>query len=81
MAVVTLDASKNVYLLLVNDRATSYTVNAHISELIKTGNGRVGEFSSKTMDEVVGSLRPKGGNASFALAGNSAILIKLDRHN
>ncbi len=81
MAVATLDASKNVYLLVVNDRATSYTVNADISELIKTGNGTVREFSSQTMDEVVGSSRPKGGNASFALAGNSAILIKFDRQN
>ncbi|MEG4810148.1 hypothetical protein QUA82_20605 [Microcoleus sp. F8-D3] len=81
MAVATVDASKNVYLLVVNDRATSYTVNADISELIKTGNGTVREFSSQTMDEVVGNLRLKGGNASFALAGNSAILIKFDRQN
>ncbi|MEG4067922.1 hypothetical protein QUA42_11280 [Microcoleus sp. Pol11C2] len=81
MAVATLDARKNVYLLVVNDRATSYTVNADISELIKTGNGTVREFSYKTMDEVVGSLRLKGGNASFALAGNSAILIKFARQN
>ncbi|MEG4968605.1 hypothetical protein QUB11_18480 [Microcoleus sp. B6-A1] len=81
MAVATLDASKNVYLLVVNDRPTSYTVNADISELIKSGNGTVREFSSQRMDEVVGSLRLKGGNASFALAGNSAILIKFDRQN
>ncbi|MEG4170638.1 MULTISPECIES: hypothetical protein [unclassified Microcoleus] len=81
MAVATLDASKNVYGRVVNYRATSYTVKADISELIKTGNGTVREFSSKRMDEVLGSLRPKGGNASFALAGNSAILIKFDRQN
>ncbi|MEG4058498.1 MULTISPECIES: hypothetical protein [unclassified Microcoleus] len=81
MAVATQDASTNVYLLVVNERATSYTVNADISELIKTGNGTVREFNSKTMDEFVGSLRPKGGNASFVLAGNSAILIKFDRQN
>lgn len=81
MAVATVDASKNVYLLVVNDRSTSYTVNADISALIKTGNGTVREFSSKKMDEVVTRLRLKGGNASFARAGNSAILIKFDRQN
>ncbi len=76
MAVATLDASNNVYLLVVNDRAKSYTVNADISALIKAGNGTVREFSLRTMDEVVGSLTLKGGNATFAVAGNSAILIK-----
>ncbi|MEG4346438.1 hypothetical protein QUB70_24630 [Microcoleus sp. A003_D6] len=81
MAVATLDASNNVYLLAVNDKATSYRVNADISALIEVGNGTVREFSSRTMDEVVGSLTLKGGNASFAVAGNSAILIKFDRQN
>ena len=81
MAVATLDASNNVYLLAVNDKPKSDTVNADISALIKAGNGTVREFSLKTMDEVVGSLTLKGGNATFAVAGNSAILIKFDRPN
>jgi hypothetical protein len=33
------------------------------------------------MDEVAGSLTLKGGNASFGVPGNSAILIKFDRQN
>ncbi|MEG4577538.1 hypothetical protein QUA56_33470 [Microcoleus sp. N3A4] len=81
MAVATLDASNNVYLLTVNDRAKSYRVNTDISDLIKAGNATVREFSLKAMDEVVDSLTLKGGNATFALAGNSAILIKFDRQN
>jgi hypothetical protein len=81
MAVATLDTSNNVYLLVVNDRAKSYTVNADISALVKAGNGTVREFSSRKMDEVAGSLTLKGGNASFAVPGNSAILIKFDRQN
>ena len=79
MAVATLDTSNNVYLLVVNDRAKSYTVNADISALLKAGNGTVREFSSRRMDEVAGSLTLKGGNASFGVPGNSAILIKFDR--
>lgn len=81
MAVATLDASNNVYLLAVNDQAKSYTVTADISALIKAGNGTVREFSSRTMDEVVGSFRLKAGSATFSVAGNSAILIKFDRQN
>ncbi|MEG4281817.1 hypothetical protein QUB68_01705 [Microcoleus sp. A006_D1] len=81
MAVATLDASNNVYLLAVNDQAESYTINADISALIKVGNGTVREFSLKAMDEVVRSLTLNGGNATFAVAGNSAILIKFDRPN
>ena len=81
MAVATLDPSNNVYLLVVNDRAKSYTVNADISARIKAGNGTVWEFSSQKMDEIAGSLTLKGGNASFAVPGNSAILIKFDRQN
>jgi hypothetical protein len=81
MAVATLDSSKNVYLLAVNDRAKSYTVRADISALIEAGNGTVREFSFRSMDEVVGSLTLKGGNATFLVPGNSAILIKFDRPN
>lgn len=76
MAVVTLDSSKNVYLLAVNDRPKSYTVRADISALIEAGNGTVREFSLKSMDEVVGSLTLKGGKATFLVPGKSAILIK-----
>ncbi|MEG3840903.1 hypothetical protein [Microcoleus sp. herbarium14] len=76
MAVATLDASNNVYLLAVNDRAKSYTVSADISALITAGKGTVREFSLRAMDEVVGSLSLKAGNATFSVAGNSAILIK-----
>lgn len=67
MAVATLDCRNNFYLLAVNYRAKSYTVNADISALIKTGNGTVGELSLKAMDEVVGSLTLKGGNPTFAV--------------
>jgi hypothetical protein len=81
MAVATLDTSNNVYLLVVNERAKSYRVNADISALLKAGNGTVREFSSQKMDEVAGSLTLKGGNASFAVPANSAILIKFDRQN
>ncbi len=81
MIVATLDASNHVYLLAVNDQAKSYTVNADISALIKSGNGTVREFSSRTMDTVVGSFRLKAGSATFSVAGNSAILIKFDRQN
>ncbi|MCC3516331.1 MAG: hypothetical protein JGK03_06795 [Microcoleus sp. PH2017_25_DOB_D_A] len=76
MAVATLDSSKNVYLLAVNDRAKSYTVRADISALIEAGNGTVREFSLKSMDEVVSSLTLKGGKATFLVPGKSAILIK-----
>ena len=76
MAVATLDASNHVYLLAVNDRAKSDTVTADISDLIKAGKGTVREFSSKAMDEVVGSLTLKDGKVTFPVAGNSAILIE-----
>ena len=76
MTVATLDASKNVYLLAVNDRAKSDTVTADLSALIKAGKGTVWEFSSRAMDAVVGSLTLKAGQATFPVAGNSAILIK-----
>lgn len=81
MVVATQDASKNVALLAVNSQPKSYTVNADISALLKAGKGTVREFSSRAMDEVVGDLTLKAGNATFALAGNSAILVKFDRTN
>ncbi|MEG4501344.1 hypothetical protein QUB05_29730 [Microcoleus sp. F10-C6] len=71
MAVANLDYRNNVYLLAVNYRAKSYTVNADISALIKTGNGTVRELSLKAMDEVVGSLTLKGGNPTFAVRGRA----------
>lgn len=67
MAVATLDCRNNFYLLAVNYRAKSYTVNADISAQRKTGNGTVGELSLKAMDEVVGSLTLKGCNPTFAV--------------
>ena len=71
MAVATIDYSNNDYLLAVNYRAKSYTVNADISALIKTGNGTVRELSLKAMDEVVGSLTLKGRNPTFAVGGRA----------
>jgi len=81
MVVATKDASNNVALLVVNSQPNSYIVNADISALIKAGSGTVREFSSRAMDEVVGKLTLNGGNATFTLAGNSAILVKFDRTN
>jgi hypothetical protein len=81
MAVATKDASNNVYLLAVNSQRKSYTVNADISALIEFGSGTVREFSYQAMDEVVGNLTLNGGNATFKIAGNSAILVKFDRQN
>jgi hypothetical protein len=81
MVVATKDASNNVALLAVNSQPNSYIVNADISALIKAGSGTVREFSSRAMDEVVGKLTLNGGNATFAVAGNSAILVKFDRTN
>jgi len=81
MAVATKDASNSVYLLAVNSQPKSYTVNADISDLLKAGKGTVREFSSRAMDEVVGNLTLKGGNATFAVPGNSAILIEFNSRN
>ncbi|HBK98168.1 MAG TPA: hypothetical protein DD001_13070 [Microcoleaceae bacterium UBA10368] len=81
MVVATKDASNNVALLAVNSQPNSYIVNADISALIKAGSGTVRELSSRAMDEVVGKLTLNGGNATFAVAGNSAILVKFDRTN
>ncbi|MFM9266674.1 hypothetical protein [Tychonema sp. BBK16] len=76
ITVATKDASNHVYLLAVNDQPKSYTVNSDISALLKVGKGTVREFSSRAMDEVVGNLTLKDGNATFSMAGNSAVLIK-----
>jgi hypothetical protein len=81
MTVATKDASNNIYFLAVNSQQKSYTVNADISALIEFGSGTVREFSYRAMDEVVGKLRLNGGNATFTVAGNSAILIEFDRPN
>ncbi|NJK77259.1 MAG: hypothetical protein HC786_14125 [Richelia sp. CSU_2_1] len=76
MAVATVDASKNVYLLAVNSQAESYTVNADISALITTGKGTMREFSSRVMDRAIGNLNLNGGNVAFTVPGNSAVAIE-----
>jgi hypothetical protein len=81
MAVVTLDASNNVRLLVANSQSQSYTVNADISGLITAGKGTVREFSSRAMDRSTGNLNLNEGHVTFMVTGNSAVAIEFKLRN
>lgn len=75
-AIATQDTNRNIYLLVANSGQESYTVDANLSNLIDTGTGKMWEFSSQVMDEIVGNPVLNNGHVTFTIPAQAGMLIQ-----
>jgi hypothetical protein len=77
LAITTVDASNNIYLLVTNKNAqAAYTVKADLSALRMQATGTMWQFDANHLDSVVGTPSLINGTAAFTIPANSAVLLR-----
>lgn len=76
-AMTTVDANKNIYLLVTNTNPnTAYTVQANLSALRTRASGVMWQYDAAHPDIVVGNPSLYNGRATFTIPASGAILLK-----
>jgi hypothetical protein len=76
LAITTMDANGQIYLLVTNGSTTSYTVDANLSALRMSGTGTMWQYDATHLDVIVGNPALNNGHVRFTIPGTSAILIR-----
>ena len=76
LAIATMDASREIYLLVTNSSERAYNVDANLSALITSGTGTMWQYDATHLDVIVGNPVLNNGHVSFTIPGASAILIR-----